>query len=220
MLFALADGRALPASRLAAEAEVTAATASSHLCKLTDARLLAVEVDGRFRNYRLAGPDVANLIEALERLAPTLPVRSLAQSQRARAWREARTCYDHLAGQLGVELMRVVVERGYIVAAGRGDTPDAGATHYSLTDLGSHFFDQFGVRVAPARQPVRHHLDSTEPFPHLSGALGRGLLARFIELKWLERSPAGRDIRITPLGRQGLHERFGIRLEYKSARPS
>lgn len=101
----------MPAGVLAAEAGVTPATASSHLHKLTAGGLLAVEAAGRRRNYRLAGPDVGVLVEALERLAPALPVRSLEQSERARAHREARVCYDHVAGRLGVEMMHAMVER-------------------------------------------------------------------------------------------------------------
>ena len=102
ILLALGDGLALSASGLAAEAGVSPATASSHLRKLTDAGLLAVEIEGRRRNYRLAGPEVASLIEAVERLAPAAPVRSFRQSQQVRSWREARVCYDHVAGRLGV----------------------------------------------------------------------------------------------------------------------
>jgi len=109
ILLALDDGRALPASRLAAEAGVSAATASSHLGKLTEAGLLAVEARGRHRYYRLTGPAVAELIEALQRLAPTAPVRSLRQGTQAQALREARTCYDHVAGRLGVALMAALI---------------------------------------------------------------------------------------------------------------
>jgi DNA-binding transcriptional ArsR family regulator len=209
MLFALADGRALPASRLAVEAEISAATASSHLRKLTEAGLLEVETKGRFRHYRLAGPDVANLIEALERLAPTLPVRSLAQSQRARAWREARTCYDHLAGRVAVELMRSMVRSGHLEATGEMSGPDS-AGQYAVSHSGFSFLNELGVRVPENGRPVRHHVDSTELSSHLSGALGSALLGRLTELQWIERSPGSRTARITESGGQGLHQRFGI----------
>src|ERR1700753_4341657 len=124
MLLALGDGRALPASRLADEAGVSPATASSHLRKLTEAELLAGETQGRHRYYRLAGPDVARLIEALQQLAPATPVRSLRQDTRARAIREARTCYDHLAGRLGVTLMQTMIERGYLSGGEREHDPE------------------------------------------------------------------------------------------------
>ena len=116
ILLALGDGRALPASRLANEAGVSPATASSHLRKLTEASLLTVESHGRHRYYRLAGPEVGRLIEALQQVAPAVPVRSLRQDTRARALREARTCYDHLAGRLGVRLMGTLIEREYLYA--------------------------------------------------------------------------------------------------------
>jgi len=107
ILLALDDGRALPASRLASAAGVSAATASSHLRKLTPAGLHAVEAHGRNRYYRLAGPDGGHLIEVLQQLAPTHPVRSLRQGTCAHALRTARTCYDHLASRLGVALLQV-----------------------------------------------------------------------------------------------------------------
>jgi len=96
MLLALGDGRALPAGVLASEAGVAASTASQHLGRLVDAGLLSVVPQGRHRYYRLAGPQVAELIEALARVAPAAPVRSLREGTRAHAIRTARTCYDHL----------------------------------------------------------------------------------------------------------------------------
>jgi DNA-binding transcriptional ArsR family regulator len=212
MLFALADGRALPASRLAAEAEISAATASSHLRKLTESGLLKVETKGRFRHYRLAGPDVANLIEALERLAPTLPVRSLAQSQRARAWREARSCYDHLAGRVAVELMRSMVNAGHLEATGQVSDRD-GSVQYAISDHGFSFLNELGVQVPEDGQAVHHHVDSTEMSSHLSGALGSALFGRLTALQWIERSTGSRTVRITESGGQGLHQRFGISFE-------
>lgn len=203
MLLALGNGRALSASGLAAEAGVTAATASSHLHKLTAGGLLAVEAVGRRRNYRLAGPEVAVLIEALERLAPALPVRSLEQSQRARAWREARVCYDHMAGQLGVELMQAMVERGHLELADE--------VRYEITAEGEAFLETLGVAVPASRRPVRHHADSTEEGPHLSGALGRALLARFVDLGWVRRQKKQR-LEITPDGVTGFDLRFGLHL--------
>jgi predicted transcriptional regulator len=212
MLLALADGRSLPAGRLAAEAEVSAATASSHLHKLTADGLLVVEATGRRRNYRIADPEVATLIEALERLAPTLPVRSLQQSQQVRAWRQARVCYDHIAGTLGVELMGAMVPRRHLEPAGRTSNPAGRDSRYRLTDEGRAFLDDLGVTVPPPRQPIRHHADSTEDAPHLSGALGRALLARFVALGWVQRLERQR-LRITPEGHAGFEQSFGVRLD-------
>ena len=115
VLLALDDGRALPASVLADEAGISRPTASSHLGKLTDAGLLSVETHGRHRYYRLAGPEVGDLLEHLVRLAPSRPVRSLREGTRAARLRSARTCYDHLAGRLGVEIMGSLLERKVLV---------------------------------------------------------------------------------------------------------
>jgi predicted transcriptional regulator len=207
MLVALAaDDRALPAGRLAAVAEVSASTASGHLSKLVAGGLLVVESAGRHRNYRLADPEVvAALIETLERLAPTLPTKSLGQSQQTRAWRQARVCYDHVAGSLGVEVMRAMIEQGHVSA-------DPDRDQYSITSEGWAFLETFGVSVPPSRQPVRHHTDSTEAGSHLAGALGRALLVRFVDLGWLERHQ-NRRLRITPEGRKAFSQRFGVSLD-------
>lgn len=213
MLLALADGRALSAARLAAEGEVSPATASSHLSKLTAGGLLRAEAAGRRRYYQLADPEVATLIEALERLAPTLPVSSLGQSQQARAWRQARVCYDHVAGTLGVELMRVMIEGRHLDRVGQASETDSADTRYVITAAGQAFLGQLGITVPPSRQPVRHHMDSTEDAPHLSGALGRALLRRFAELGWTQRQKNQR-LRITPDGYTGLDQYFGIHLNH------
>ena len=220
ILLALGDGRALPASRLADEAGVSPATASSHLRKLTDATLLTVETHGRHRYYRLAGPDVGRLIEALQQVAPATPVLSLKQDTKARALREARTCYDHLAGRLGVALMGVMLDRGYLSGGdGRYDvdrTPGdhrAGYGHevdYTLTAAGQEFLAEFGVQIPPRRRLIRYCVDWSDQRHHLSGALGRGLLDRLIELGWVRRSGGSRAVTITESGQSGLDEAFGI----------
>src|SRR3984957_20986914 len=157
VMLALDDGRALPASVLAEEAGVTRSTASSHLGKLTDAGLLTVESHGRHRYYRLAGPEVGALLEHLGRLAPPRPVRSLREGTRAARLRSARTCYDHVAGRLGVAVMRSLLDREALVGgdghyAPRRDSHDALSSpghdlRYQLTDTGREFLIGIGVEI-------------------------------------------------------------------------
>ena len=177
MLLALDDGRALPASTLAAEAGVTPATASSHLHKLTAAGLLAIETHGRYRYYRLAGPTVARLIETLGTLSPAAPIRSLRQDTRAAALRRARTCYDHLAGRLGVALMAAFLHRGWMIGGDgtfHADTADhdrlSAPGHdldYALTPCGRDFLDEVRRRppASPATRPLLRRLDRATPPP-------------------------------------------------------
>jgi DNA-binding transcriptional ArsR family regulator len=216
MLLALDDGRALPASRLADEAGVGAATASSHLRRLLDAGMLTVEPHGRHRYYRLAGPEVGRLIETLQPFAPRRPVRSLREGTRAAQLRAARTCYDHLAGRLGVAMMTALLDRDHLTGGnGRrtGDDPPQGAGHdadYVLTRTGRAFLDEFGVVLAPGRRTVRYCVDWTEQRHHLGGALGRGVLDRLLELDWVRRASAHRALEVTNVGRDGLASTFGI----------
>ena len=222
ILLALNDGRALPASRLAHEAGVSAATASSHLAKLTESGLLTVEARGRHRYYRLAGPAVADLLETLQRLAPVAPVRSLRQGTRAAALREARTCYDHVAGKLGVGIMGALLDKGYLVGGDGSYDPEAspsdvraGFGHdvdYTITREGDEFLAEFGVQPPPRRRLVRYCVDWSEQRHHLSGALGRGLLDRLLELDWIRRRDSTRAVRITDTGHEGLRTTFGIDL--------
>ncbi|MFY2859685.1 ArsR/SmtB family transcription factor [Mycobacterium sp. THU-M104] len=217
VLLALDDGRALPASRLAAEAGVTPATISSHLGKLVAAGLMKVECYGRNRYYRLAGSDVGRLIENLTRLAPAQPIRSLRQGTRANALREARICYDHLAGRLAVALMRVMLEREQISGGDGIFDPDRAEhdkrtgyghdVHYWLTAHGYSFLTDFGVAL-PHRPVIRYCVDWSEQRHHLAGAVGRSLLNRLLELNWISRSGTDRAVRVTATGRAGFGHWF------------
>src|SRR6476619_863458 len=160
ILLALGDGRALPAGVLATEAGVAPSTTAAHLSRLVGAGLLAVLPQGRHRYYRLAGPEVGDLIEALARVAPPAPVRSLRQGTRAEALRRARTCYDHLAGRLGVALMSSLVARGHLDGGDglRSDAdPCVGQGHeadYHLTESGRAFMTGLGVVATRGRRPM------------------------------------------------------------------
>jgi DNA-binding transcriptional ArsR family regulator len=221
VLLALDDGRALPASVLADEAGVSRSTASSHLAKLTDAGLLAVETHGRHRYYRLAGPEVGELLEQLGRLAPSRPVRSLREGTRAARLRSARTCYDHVAGRLGVQVMGSLLDRDVLVGGdGRydqdRDSHDALSSpghdiRYELTDTGRDFLDGIGVELPTGRRPlVRYCVDWTEQRHHLAGGLGRALFDRFLSAGWVKRVPRGRALTVTHGGRTALADVFGI----------
>ena len=225
MLLALGDGRSLPATTLAAEAGVAASTASSHLGQLVNGGLLEVVPNGRHRYYRLAGPHVGRLIETLADFAPTQPVRSLRDGNRAQALRAGRTCYDHLAGRLGVDLFTGLLDRGYVVGGdGRHHAAEATGDRfaapghdidYRLTPAGHDHLAGLGVQV-PAPGPdgtshVRYCVDWTEQRHHLAGTVGRAIASRLLADGWLTRTPAARAVRVTELGRVQLARHFGVR---------
>jgi DNA-binding transcriptional ArsR family regulator len=217
VLMALIDGRALAASTLAQEAGVARSTISGHLGRLTDAGLITVEPSGRNRYYRLASAEVAETLESLARLAPPKPVRSLRQATRAHALRRARSCYDHLAGRLGVALTDALLESGDLVA--ERSSSDAtepilgpGRAHaFHLTESGAEHLVRLGVAVDPhGRRPlIRYCVDWSEQRPHLGGALGAGLMQMLLERDWLTRGN-GRAILTTPAGQAALLEQFGV----------
>jgi len=208
MLQALQDGRAQPASALAWAAGVTAQAASNHLTKLVDGGLLAVEREGRHRYYRLASAEVAHALEALSILAA--PVRSLEtpRSPKARALRDARCCYGHLAGRLGVRVCGALVARDLL-------RPGADKL-YEVTPEGRRWFEDLGVSVDSLRSPrglARQCLDWTERRHHLAGPLGVKLLAAMIARDWLVLEAKGRAVRLTPDGAQALQALLGVSLE-------
>jgi DNA-binding transcriptional ArsR family regulator len=207
LLSSLADSGRLPARELAVRAGIAPSTASNHLAKLTSAKLVVAERQGRHRFFQLADTSVADALEALATIAPPKPVRSLADASVAAALRHARTCYDHLAGRLGVEVA-AALERKRILTRRDG--------HYELgsaarTGLGSLGLDVDAV--ARGRRPlVRTCLDWSERKPHLSGALGAAIAARFFELGWLRRRPANRSVELTPEGEAALRSELGLDL--------
>jgi DNA-binding transcriptional ArsR family regulator len=213
MLLALLDGRALPASQLAWTAGVSPQAASNHLAKLADGGLVAVTQQGRHRYYRLAAPEVAHALEALARLNPVPKPLDPPLSPTARRLREARTCYDHLAGRLGVALADAFEREGLVEADGpeRYRLTPAGAAR--LATLG---VDLTGLKPGP-RGLARPCLDWTERRRHLAGPLAARLLARLIELGWIERSRESRAARLTATGRDGLRAAFGLELEPAAA---
>jgi DNA-binding transcriptional ArsR family regulator len=221
ILLALNNGQSMPASRLASEAGVAASTASEHLARLVDGGLVHVEQLGRHRYYRLAGHEVAELLEAAGRLAPAQPIRSLREGSRAAALCAARACYDHLAGRLGVALMAAFIDEGILTGGDGGFDPshavaDRPASYgwdvdYRLTDKGERRLRELGVEPPRSRRPmVRYCVDWTEQRHHLSGALGAAVLSRLVALDWVRPQPTYRAVRLTVAGRDGLRDAFGI----------
>jgi len=217
VLIALADGRALVASTLAAEAGVAPSTLSGHLARLVEGGLVTIEPSGRHRYVRLSGPQVGDAIEALARISPTRPVRSLRQATHADAIRRARTCYDHVAGRLGVAICDALVDTGVLlieVDPGAAPDPVLGAgrvRRYLLSEHGRERLSALGVSLdlASRRPLVRYCVDWSEQRPHIGGGLGAALLNRLVGLGWVVRGDR-RVVRVTESGKEGLSDRFGV----------
>lgn len=232
LLIALADGRALPASTLAAEAGVAASTASEHLARLRAAAMVTVEAHGRHRYYRITDPRVVRAVEALAEISPRTPVRSLREGTRASALRRARLCYDHLAGQLGVALMSSLIEAGAIEGGDGTYHPEADPTDrlsapghdvdYRLTSHGAAMLRDFGIDLdalhARRRPLIRYCLDWTEQRHHLAGALGAAVKDQTFRLGWIRHAPVNRAVLLTDAGRDGLATVLGIHLAHEQRR--
>jgi DNA-binding transcriptional ArsR family regulator len=209
MLAALMSGQALTSSELATLAHVSRPTASGHLGKLVGARLLAVTQKRRNRYYRIASPLVAKMLESIQAVAALeTPARYQPRSAQDDALRFARTCYDHLAGRLGVALTDALAARRYIVLSEEGG---------QLTPAGARFLVEFGAdlnaKTAGRRIFCRACLDWSERRYHVAGLVGAAILHRCVERGWFVKSRASRAVHVTPAGRRGLRETFGIALD-------
>ena len=203
ILTALMDGRALTVSELAGVAGVTVQTASGHLTKLSDAGLLTAEKQGRHRYFRLSGADVAQVLEALMGLAQRTGAVRVRTGPKDAALREARICYDHLAGEAGVTLFNGLTARNYLEVSEQ----DA----LQLTSEGREFFSGLGLELKPLESKRRplclHCLDWSERRHHLGGSLGAAVLDMMLERNWLRREQ-GRALYFTAQGRQEFDRRF------------
>ncbi|WP_292898351.1 MULTISPECIES: ArsR/SmtB family transcription factor [unclassified Nitratireductor] len=201
MLAALMGGTALTASELAMEAGVTLPTASAHLARLSDGGLLRMTRQGRHRYYALAGHQVAGMLESIMGVAAELGPRKVLPGPRDTAMREARICYDHLAGEAGVAMFDAFAARDLIAIEG---------DEVNLTTRGAIYFSGFGLDIEAMlekRRPVcRSCLDWSVRRSHLAGSLGAGLLDRFIALRWVRREKDSRVIRFTPPGRTAFEK--------------
>ncbi|HEY5795581.1 MAG TPA: helix-turn-helix transcriptional regulator [Bosea sp. (in: a-proteobacteria)] len=198
MLHALMDGRALTAKELAWLAGVAPQTASGHLAKLMQGALLAVAVQGRHRYYRLAGPEVAQALEGLMVLAGGEGARRRLPSRIGAELSEARTCYDHFAGRLGIGIHDALVAGGHLAVADGG---------YGLTASGEAIFAALGVAPgskASRRAALRPCLDWSERRPHLAGSLAAALACRCFEMAWVLRRKDSRAVTLTQAGRAAL----------------
>ena len=207
LLLALIGGRPLTAGELADRAGISPSLASSHLSKLLNGGLVDVAQQGRQRHYRIASTRVAEVIEAMLTLAPAQMATSLRESNRGEKIRQARTCYDHLAGHLGVGLTESLQHQRLIQAADDS---------FQLTDRGATRLQELGVDIVALRRRrrvfARPCLDWTERRPHLAGALGAGIAERLLELGWLTPIPGTRALRVTDTGHKGLREHLGVNL--------
>jgi DNA-binding transcriptional ArsR family regulator len=218
ILRALLPGRPLAAGELARLAGVSAATASFHLAKLLEGGMVVVAAQGRHRYYHLAGHEVAAALEALGLISPSLPVRTLRQSREAAALAEARTCYDHLAGRAGVELLDAMLRRGLLKERpSRGaDDYDSTESRLEVTGAGAGTLGSFGLDVGAIRRSRRRFagtcIDWTQRRGHLNGALAAAITTRLFEVGWIEQGQRGRSVRITKAGADGLAATFGLSL--------
>lgn len=205
MCLALAGGEARPAGELAARAGVSAQTASNHLAKLIAGRILRVEQQGRWRYYRLAGAEVGYAVEALAVVAPPLPKRAETNGHDGAATylKDARTCYSHLAGRLGVALADALVAERWLEDDGRV---------YRVTPKGARSLRALGIEATGrAQAPARRCLDWTERRPHVAGAVGTALAELALRRGWVRRRRGTRALLVTPSGRTQLQRVFNVR---------
>jgi len=202
MLSALLGGKALTAGELAREAGVTAQTASSHLAKLKDGGLILSLAQGRHRYFRLAGHDVAEMLEKMMGVAERAGHVRTRTGPKAPQLRKARVCYDHLAGEMAVMMLdRLTQDR---LVAG-GDVPN-------LTRRGEDFVRGFGIDLdaltGERRALCKNCLDWSMRRHHLAGSLGGAMLARFTELQWARRDRSSRAVIFSPRGEREFHRLF------------
>jgi DNA-binding transcriptional ArsR family regulator len=209
MLYCLMDGHARTSTELAVAAEVSPSTASAHLNRLTTEHLVKVLVQGRHRYFSLDGPDVASVLEGLTVLAgggreefePNTPSRL----------RAARTCYDHIAGTVGVLLHNRFQAIGWL-----SDT-------YDLTPSGTKALEALGIDIEATRALRRRFacacLDWSERRPHVGGALGAAILKLALKRKWVLEDLDSRALSVTSLGRREILARFGLQLSVADGLP-
>lgn len=207
MLTHLLDGRFHPAGEMALAAGITPQTASFHLAKMMESGVVVAEKHGRHRYYRIQKSADAEVIEQLLSLTGPVQITSLRQSVHMEKLRQARMCYDHVAGELGVSIAESLTERGLLNKNG---------SEFVVTQTGEAFFNDFGLELTELRKKRRSFcrccLDWTERKHHVAGALGQALAERMLQLNWLERDSSSRAVHITEVGRERISNLFNISL--------
>ena len=204
VLWALLDGRAYTATELAVYTETSPQNLSMHLNKLVEGTLLSVEKQGRHRYYSFSRPEVASAIEGLAGLVPVMK-RQINQTVDEQPIRHCRTCYDHLAGKIGVAIADALMEKGYLIRQGN---------EFLLTDAGGKWFTSVGIDTGKVceskRSLARACLDWSERRHHLAGALGAALLQMMLDNDWLRRKSGTRAVLVTGKGREALRRHLGV----------
>jgi DNA-binding transcriptional ArsR family regulator len=205
MLNALMGGEAIAAGELARIGGVSPSGATAHLRRLREGGLVVDETAGRQRVFRLASSELAEALEALALVSPPAPVRGLRASTEAAALKRARTCYDHLAGELGVAVTDALVEREIL---------DRGDDCFAVTRGGGPWLEELGVDVRALRQARRSFaracVDWTERRPHVAGSLGAGIATTCFARGWVRRRPGGRAVAVTAAGADWLQAGLGV----------
>lgn len=207
MLSALMGGQSLTGSELAYLARVSRSTASEHLTRLVDARLLTVIRKRRFSYYRIASPLVAEMLETIKLVAALeVPSRHQPKSARDDAMRFARTCYDHIAGHVGVAIADALAANGHVVLENDGG---------ELTDKGRRLLAHFGAKLEPTGRRIfcQPCLDWSERRYHIAGQVGAEICRQCLALGWFKRERDSRALKLTPAGRKGLAKTFGVTLD-------
>lgn len=205
MLIALMGGKALTATELALEADISAQTASRHLAQLVNGGFLTVRKQGRHKYFQLTNPQVADLLESLLTLSAQLAMPTITTGPTDQELRFARVCYDHLAGEMGVQLYNALVNQGLVLNQGGMS---------QLTDCGRLFFRDQGFeleRIARQRRPVcKACLDWSERTDHMAGSLGQWILQDLFDNNLIKRQPDSRALRFTDTGLKRFKARYGL----------
>lgn len=204
MLWSLLDGNAYTATELAISANTSRQSVSNHLSKLIGANLVSVEKQGRHRYFRLANEQIAQVIESMASLIPNQIVE-IKKSADAQKLAFARTCYDHLAGKLAIEIVTSLTKQKIIILNGH---------LFEVTDFGMEWFEKIGIDIDSLKEKKRSFahkcLDWTERKHHIAGALGAAILEKFLEKDWIRRKQNTREIVITALGERKLSSELKI----------